>query len=182
MESKKVKISNESASEKTKEFASELDQEQHVVSKFLKVIGKGIDKHGIKKIMSVLVNMDVHNEFQSKGTDVLVDFICSEVINSYNKNKEDKICQDDLFKKEKRGDITLARKMVMILLKQFVDITPTRLGDFLGRSRQVIHIAMDEFDKLDPKIKQDCDFLDKHDAISKKIVLFIEKNKVDTKK
>ena len=182
MESKNSKISIESASEKTKEIYSELDQEQHFISKFLKVMSKVIDKHGMKKITAVLVNMDIHTEFENKGTSDLVNFISNEVVVNYNKNREDKISVKDLFKKEKRGDITLARKMVMILLKQFVDITPTKLGDYLGRSRQVIHLTMDEFKCLDPKIKQDCDFLDRHDAISKRVISYIEKNKVDLKK
>ncbi len=142
----------------------------------------GINKHGIEKITSVLVNMDINSYFETKGASDLVDFICSEVVNNYNKNREDKILVKDLFQKEKRGDVTLARKMVMILLNQFVSISPTKLGNFFKRSRQVIHLAIDEFEKLNPNIKQDSDFLDRHDAISKKIIAYQEINKLEVKK
>lgn len=163
------------------EYAS-LEENQNHISKFLRIMSKGIDKHGIKKITSILVNMDIHNEFERKGTSNLVDFICQQVVICYNKNREDKITVDDLFKKEKRGDCTLSRKMAIILLKQFVKISPTKLGEFFGRSRQVIHIASEEFKALNPKLVQDLDFLNKHDEISQKVVKYMEENSIDIKK
>ncbi len=163
------------------EYAS-LEENQNHISKFLRVMSKGIDKHGIKKITSILVNMDINAEFENKGTGNLVKFICDEVVICYNKNREDKITVADLFKKDKRGDCTLARKMAIILLKQFVKISPTKLGEFFHRSRQVIHIASEEFKALNPKLVQDLDFLNKHDEISQKVVLYMENNSIDIKK
>ncbi len=182
MENENTRISTESASENSKSIFTELDQNQHCISKFLKLMSSGINKHGIDKITSLLVDMDIHSDFETKGVKELVDFICNEVINNYNKNREEKILRKDLFQKEKRGDVTLARKMVMILLNQFVSIPPTKLGNYFKRSRQVIHLAIDEFEKLNPSIKQDCDFLDRHDAISKKVVAYQEINKLELKK
>lgn len=163
------------------EYAS-LEENQTHISKFLRVMSKGIDKHGIKKITSILVNMDIHAEFENKGTGDLVKFICNEVVICYNKNREDKISVEDLFKKDKRGDCTLARKMAIILLKQFVKISPTKLGEFFGRSRQVIHIASEEFKALNPKLVQDLDFLNKHDEISQKVIVYMENKSIDIKK
>ncbi len=182
MENDNSRISTESASENSKSIYAELDQNQHSISRFFKLVSSGINKHGIKKITSILVNMDIDSDFETKGTSDLVDFICNEVISNYNKNREDKILRKDLFQKEKRGDITLARKMVIILLNQFVSISPTKLGNYFKRSRQVIHLAIDEFEKLNHNIKQDCDFLDRHDAISKKIIAYQEINKLEVKK
>lgn len=174
--------SKEYASEKPKGVFSDLEENQHYISKFLKVMSKGIDKHGMKKITSILVNMDINSEFENKGTTDLVTFICDEVVICFNKKREDKIITKDLFKKEKRGDITLARKMAIILLSQYVGITPTKLGDFFGRSRQVIHTAIEEFKELNPKHKQDLDFLNKHDEISRKVSKYMEANNLDIKK
>lgn len=173
MENEKNRIPNEYAS---------LEENQSHISKFLRVMSKGIDRHGIKKITSILVNMDIHTEFENKGTADLVKYICEEVVTCYNKNREDKITVADLFKKDKRGDCTLARKMAIILLKQFVKVSPTKLGEFFGRSRQVIHIASEEFKGLNPKLVQDLDFLNKHDEISQKVIIYMENNSIDIKK
>jgi chromosomal replication initiation ATPase DnaA len=174
--------SKEYASNPTKNTINDLEENQNHISKFLRVMSKGIDKHGIKKITSILVGMDIHTEFENKGTTDLVQFICNEVVINYNKNREDKISAADLFKKEKRGDCTLARKMAIILLKQHVKITPTKLGDFFGRSRQVIHTAVEEFKALNPKLIQDLDFLNRHDDISQKVILYMEQNGLSSKK
>jgi len=176
------RIPNEYLLEKRKSSFSSLEDNQQSIAKFLKIMSKGIDKHGVKKITSILSSMDVSSEFENNGTSDLVDFICSEVISNYNNNRENKISTAELFKKEKRGDVTLARKMLMILLSQFVGMTPTRLGEFLGRSRQVVHTTMCEFKDLDPKHKQDLDFLNRHYAISNNVIAYIEKNKIDVKK
>jgi chromosomal replication initiation ATPase DnaA len=178
----KSKESNEYASNQIKSPYSDLEENQNHISKFLRVISKGIDRHGIKKITSILVGMDIHTEFENKGTTDLVQFICNEVVINYNKNREDKISVEDLFKKEKRGDCTLARKMAIILLKQHVKITPTKLGDFFGRSRQVIHTAVEEFKSLNIKLVQDLDFMNRHDDISQKVILYMEQNGLSSKK
>jgi chromosomal replication initiation ATPase DnaA len=174
--------SNEYASNTIKNIGLDLEENQNHISKFLKIISKGIDKHGMKKITTMLVGMDIHNEFEKTGTKDLVNFICGEVVSNYNKNREDKITTADLFNKDKRGDCTLARKMAIILLKQHVKITPTKLGEFFNRSRQVVHTAIEEFKALNPKLVQDLDFLNRHDDISQKVIRYMEENNLNPKK
>ena len=181
MEENKTRILIESESLKEDNESLEFEQHQNSIAKFLKIISKGLNRHGAKKIHSVLVNLDISSDFEKKGIDKLIKFICSETVDNFNKNKEERVYVKDIFEKDKRGDVTLARQMVMILLTQFVDITPTMLGQYLNRSRQVIHTAMARFKELDPKLSQDCDFLNRHDAISSKIILYMEKNHIKIK-
>src|ERR1035437_6716217 len=144
------------------------------IAEFFKMVEKGVRKHGVQKIASVLRSLDIQTEISSKHLDKLVKRICDSVVNDY---RVEKIKPHDLFNKTKRGEVTSARKMAIILLKQFLEISDDKLGKFFGRSRQVIHSTMQEFKDLNPKNKYDAMFLDRHDKISNEIMSFIEDGK-----
>lgn len=151
------------------------DSERSIdIADYLKASESAIRKHGINKVTSLLNNMDIQSEIQLLNKQSLVDFICDCIVNEF---KSDQVTKKDLFCKNKRGEVTLARKMTIVLIKQFLsELTDTQIGKFFGRTRQVIFYTMEEFKDMNPKNKQHAYFLTKHSSISKKIELFIEQN------
>src|SRR5277367_3194883 len=57
------------------------------IAEFFKMVEKGIRKHGVQKIASVLRNLDAQSEFTSKNLDILVKHICDCVVNEYRLEK-----------------------------------------------------------------------------------------------
>lgn len=145
------------------------------IADFLKISETAIRKHGLNKVASLLSNMDVQTEIQSLHKESLVNFICDCIVVEF---KSDNVTKRDLFFKTKRGDVTLARKMGIVLFKQFLsELNDTQIGNFFSRSRQVIFNTMEEFKAMNPKNKQHAYFLTKHYSICNKIEIFMEENK-----
>ena len=148
-----------------------LDISTKHISEFFKVLGKSISKHTPSKILSILKNLDVQTEFNNNKQDELVNYICECVANDYNVKVE------NLFNKKKRGDVTLARKMCIVVMKEFItDIGDTALADFFGRSRQVIFNSLDEHKKLDKDNRIDIHQLNRHTRICREIELYVQKS------
>lgn len=152
------------------------DNERSVdVADFLNISQYAIKKHGLNKVVAVLNNLDVQTEIQSMNKEKLADFICNCIIEEF---KSDRVVKKDLFNKNKRGDVTLARKMAIVLIKQFLsELSDKQIGNFFGRSRQVIFNTMEEFMEMNPKNRQHALFLQKHSVICRKVESFIEQNK-----
>jgi chromosomal replication initiation ATPase DnaA len=145
------------------------------VADFLNISQSAIKKHGLNRVITLLNNLDVQTEIQSLNKEKLVNFICDCVVIEF---KSDNVSKKDLFYKTKRGDVTLARKMAIVLIKQFLsELTDTQVGNFFGRTRQIIFNAMEEFKQMNPKNAQHAFFLTKYSIISRKVESFIEQNK-----
>lgn len=145
------------------------------VADFLNVSQSAIKKHGYTKVVAALNNLDVQTEIQTLNKENLVNFICDCIIEEF---KSDRVVRKDLFNRTKRGDVTLARKMAIVLIKQFLsELNDTQIGNYFQRSRQVIFNTMEEFKEMNPKNRQHAIFLKKHSIISGKIESFIEQNK-----
>ena len=145
------------------------------VADFLNVSQSAIKKHGYNKVVAALYNLDVQTEIQFHNKENLVHFICDCVIEEF---KSDRVVKKDLFSRTKRVDVTLARKMAIVLIKQFLsELNDTQIGSLFSRSRQVIFNTMEEFMEMNPKNKQHAFFLQKHSVICRKVEYFIEQNK-----
>jgi len=147
-------------------------KKNHVID-FFRVIERGVRHHGVEKITSALKNLDIQSYLQVNNLDVIVKYICECVAKDYKKNNVKEV---DLFHRKKRGEITSARKMAIILIKEFTNISDTKLARYFGRSRQIIFYTSQEFKDLDPKNKHDVLFLNRYDKLSRKIALFMKEN------
>jgi hypothetical protein len=147
-------------------------KKNHVID-FFRVIERGVRHHGVEKITSVLKNLDIQSYLQVNNLDVIVKYVCECVAKDY---KKDKVKEGDFFLKKKRGEITSARKMAIILIKESTNISDTKLARYFGRSRQIIFYTLQEFKDLNPTNKHDVLFLNRYDKLSRKIALFIKEN------
>ena len=147
-------------------------KKNHVID-FLRVIERGIRHHGVEKITSTLKTLDIQSYLQVNNLDVIVKYICESVANEY---KDNSVKESDLFHRKKRGDITSARKMAIILIKEFTSLSDTKLAGYFGRSRQIIFYTTQEFKELNATNKIDVLFLNRYDKLSRKIASFIKDN------
>ena len=141
------------------------------IREFFKIVEKGIRKHGVQKIASVLKTLDVESDFIKQKIDTVVKNICEAVICDYI---PEKVKIQDLFNKSRRGDVTVARKMTIILLKQHLNISDDKIGRLFGRSRQIVFYTLRDFKMLDPSNKFDIIFLSRYDRINNKVLEFID--------
>mgnify|MGYP001570564616 CR=1 FL=1 len=152
-----------------------MDSKNNVQSKINKVFSlmtKALKKIGYVELESVLKTLIVEEEFEEKKYDIIVNYILDCVVEEW---KDHKIKKEDLFQYEKRGEVTVVRKMAVILIKENIDISDTKLSTYFGnRCRQVVYGIMTEYRKMDIGDRFDSKFLEKHNRIKEKIVLFLE--------
>jgi hypothetical protein len=153
-------------------FDSDDKERSFSISEFLKISESAVRKHGIDKVTLVLSNLDIQTEIQNLDKEKLVNFIIESIINEF---KSDNITKRDLFFRSKRGEVALARKMCIVLMRQYLsELSDTQLGKYFGRTRQVIFYTMEEFKAMNPKNIQHAYFLKKHSNICDKVQAFIE--------
>ncbi len=152
-----------------------------IILDFVKVIERGVRRHGVDPITSAIENLDTQSYFQSESVKIksqnigeIANYICDVVILDF---KEDnlKVEKDELFrKKSKRGDVTLARKLSMILIKEFLDISDKKIAKFFGRTRQVVFYTFKEYKEMDIKNRVELKFLKRYNKLNKIISEFIK--------
>lgn len=131
----------------------------------------------VKHLRSVVVNHDLCISSYDDVAELIVD----NVVLDY---KPEGVKKEDLYKRSIRGKTTEARKMVIIILKDQLNLKDTHISNFFGRkSRMVAFSAIHEFKNMDPSDKnpQVRDFLARHKRISDKVLIDIGKLKTQQK-
>ncbi len=153
---------------------------QSIILDFVKVVERGVRRHGVDPITSAIENLDTQSYFKSESVKIksknngeIANYICDIVVLDFNEDNL-KIEKDELFrKKSKRGDVTLARKLSMILIKEFLDIPDKKIAKFFGRTRQVVFYTFKEFKQMDFKNRVELKFLKRYNKLNKVIADFI---------
>lgn len=153
-----------------------------IIIDFVSGIQRGLRRHGVEPVLSAIENLDTQSYFQSESIKIksrnigeIANYICDVVVSDF---KEDgvKIEKSELFSKtSKRGEVTLARKLSMILIKEFLEISDKKIAKFFGRARQVVFYAFKEFKNMDVKNRVDLKFLKRYNKLSKFISEFINR-------
>lgn len=118
------------------------------VVELLRVMQKGLSKYGIRKVTEKLKEIDIENSYENYKDvrDYIVDNVCLLM----------KVDREHLINKTKRGTVTTARKIAVVVIKKHFDISDENLAQyFKGRRRQVIYKIMKEFEQLDRENKVD---------------------------
>lgn len=135
------------------------------IEKFLVVVHKGIRKHGIKKILRSIQAIDFAEN--SAYHQEILDYIFKVVTEDFC------ITKDDLLRRDKRGVVTIARKIAIIIASENLAISDDNLAFQFQRVRQVIYNAKQEFKNLDRNDKFDKRFFERYDSINEKVVKYI---------
>lgn len=141
-------------------------EQEKDIEKFLVVVHKGIRKHGIKKILKSIQAIDFE-ENSAYHQDIL-DYIFKVVTEEFCITKE------DLLRREKRGVVTIARKIAIIIASENLAISDDNLAFQFQRVRQIVYNAKQEFKNLDRNDKLDKRFFERYDSINEKVVKYIE--------
>ena len=125
------------------------------VVELMRVMQKGVSKYGVRKVTDKIKEIDIEDSY-ANYTDVR-DFIIESVCILMNVKKE------QIINKGKRGHVTTARKIVIVVIKTHFDISDEELGRyFSGRTRQVIYKIMKEYERMDRDNKLDQNHFYKH--------------------
>lgn len=107
----------------------------------IKQISKGVKKHGIKKVISALKEINVLNSNDIKSS--TIEYIEKSVCNKIG------VPIDELFNFETRGEITIARKLCILLIRKHItDISDDEVANHYNRVRQVVHNIEKEYKSI----------------------------------
>ena len=139
-------------------------------------LSRGIKKHGIRRVIKSLkqINISDDDEVNYILIDTIEDSVCSKI----------GVPRDELYGFASRGEITIARKFCIILVRKFVaDVSDEMLANHYNRSRQVVHNTEKEFRllKSGKQNKFHIDFLSIYYQLEKEIEGFIKKFKKKSK-
>lgn len=104
----------------------------------IRQLSKGLRKHGVKKVVRALKEINIVSESEKRFA--LIDFIEKLVCDRLG------VPMDELFNFTTRGEITIARKFCILLIRNHIeDMSYDELGNHYNRSRQVVHNTEKEY-------------------------------------
>ena len=135
----------------------------------IRQLSKGLRKHGVRKVVRALKEISIVSENEKKFA--IIDFIEKLVCDKLG------VPMDELFNFVSRGEITIARKFCILLVKNHIeDISNDELGNHYNRTRQVIHNTEKEYRLLKEgkKNKFHIDFLSIYNELDLETKNFLE--------
>jgi len=115
-----------------------MNNEEKQLYELIRNLTKGLKRHGVRRVIKALKQMKIDNE--EDVTFSIVDFIENAVCSKIG------VPNDELFSFTSRGEITIARKFCMLLIRKFApNISAEELGNHFNRSRQIVHTTEKEF-------------------------------------
>lgn len=115
--------------------------ENKTIIDLLKAIDKGIKKHGIRKIVKTLRQIDTQTNNENYAE--IIDFIVTIVCESIDVEKP------QLYGFDARGNVTIARKLCILLFRKHLKFNDYDTAAHFNRNRQVTHITEIEFKNID---------------------------------
>jgi chromosomal replication initiation ATPase DnaA len=134
----------------------------------LRTVYRGVSKHGVEKVSQKIKDLDIEsfNGNYQEVRDFIIDRACILF----------RVTRDDIIGKDKRGQATVARKVVVTVIKKHFQISDESLASFFdGRSRQVVYNIMKEFEQMDRNDKLDYrNFFNYYDSIDAQATQYIK--------
>lgn len=135
----------------------------------LKNIQEGIRLYGVKELNSAISKTLYEKTDKAEEIEFILDTVCAEFnLSRYN-----------LIKSKKHGYVQKARKIIFCLLYFDVGLSLREIGTIFGKYVRSVAIAIENYKKINLKIKQDKEFSElyiKHQEIFKEFVK--QKNKI----
>lgn len=143
------------------------------IAEILTLFSKGQKVLGSKeKFKDAVSRLIVSSEVTVKNYESLINYILDCVIHEWRKHK---IKKEDLLKPNKRGEVMIAKKMAILLVKQQIEIGNEELSRYFGTStRQTIHKIMQEYSCMNKKYNEHATFIERYERIQVKVLTFIK--------
>jgi len=133
------------------------------VISLVKRLAKTIKKHGVKKVVAALDELNTEEGF-IEAHNALIKYIIKETSASFQ------VKPDDLKRKNIRGTTVEARSMCFILLKKHLDLKHTDIsGVFGSRNHSLVSNAIKAFSNMDYDVKMDRKFIEIFREVDKKV-------------
>jgi len=142
--------------------------EEKELYELIRNLTKGLKRHGIRKVTKALKQINLDNEDEVNFS--IIDFIENAVCTKLG------VPKDEIFGFKSRGEITIARKFCILLVRRFIsNISDEELGNHYNRSRQVVHTTEKELRllKSGKKNKFHIDFISIYDDLEIQTEKFI---------
>lgn len=151
-------------------------KEEQEFYELIRIISKGLKKHGMKKVINALkkINLDNEEEVNYSITDFIEKSVCINI----------GVPRAELYGFDTRGEITVARKLCMLLIRKYIpEISDDELGGHYNRSRQVVFNTEKEFRtlKIGKANKFHIDLIELYNSLDKEISTYIKSLKKSRK-
>ncbi len=132
-----------------------------------KVFARAVGKHEPRKITDKLKEIDIEDGCQNyqKVRDFVLENVCSLM----------NVTKDEVITKGKRGTVTVARRIAIVVIKLNFDISDEDLARFFnGRARQVVYKIMKDYKTLQRDNKTDQkNFFCHFDIVNQKTIEYL---------
>jgi hypothetical protein len=147
-------------------------KEEKELYELIRNLSKGIKRHGIRKIIKALKQISIsdEDEFNNSIIDAIEVSVCAKI----------GVPRDELYGFATRGEITIARKICILLIRKFIpDIGDELVGNHYNRSRQVVHNTEKEFRSLHvgKQNKFHEEYINLHNELQAELYLYMEELK-----
>lgn len=132
-------------------------------------LSKGLRKHGVKKVIRTLKEINIVDD--SDRNFAIIDYVENLVCKTIG------VPIEELFNFTTRGEITIARKLCILIIRQNIqNISDDELANHYNRSRQVVHNTEKEFKLLleGKKNQFHIDFLSIYNQLNEETKKFVK--------
>ncbi len=153
------------------EATQQKDSKTNVILDFFRIVERSVHNHSVEKVVTTLRKLDIQSALENKNHEILVEYIIEAVLQEF---ASDEVKRKQLFEKTERGEVTVARKLCMILMKEFTKMSNAKIGMYFGgRSRQIVFNVAKEYEEKDHMHRSDLSFLNRYTRLSKKVEYFM---------
>lgn len=136
---------------------------EHELTSVIRRFAKTLKKHGVKKVVAVLDELNSEDSFIKKNKS-LINFIIKETTLSFNVSKQ------DLQRKNIRGVAVDARSMCFVLIKIHLDLKHKDIASLFGsNNHSLVSNALKTHRNLDNSINYEKSIINKFEIINDKV-------------
>ncbi len=135
------------------------------VTVLLKNIQEGIRLYGVKELNEAIINALYKKTDKGEEIEYVLSCICEEY----------KVTRRNLIK-SKRHYNQKARQMAYCILYLDIGLSLRQVAAIFGKYVRSVAVAIENYRKLNPKIKTDKEFIDLYKNFQQKILLHLNKN------
>jgi hypothetical protein len=153
-------------------------KDERELYELIRNLSRGIKKHGIRKVIKSLKQINFLADEEDNINYTLIDQIESTVCAKIG------VPRDELYGFASRGEITIARKFCILLIRKFIrNMSDELVATQYNRSRQVVHNTEKEFRtiKSGKQNKFHLDLLSLYAELENEIQKFIDNSKKSKK-
>ncbi|MEK6884166.1 MAG: hypothetical protein AABY22_31340 [Nanoarchaeota archaeon] len=161
-------------------MTEKLENQSELIEIFNLLI-KGVSSLGATNFKSAINSVILSKELSFQNYNTVIEYILDSIIYEW---REHKVTRDQLFLMNQRGEVVIARKIAILLIKYHIDIHDKTIAGFFGfketkkHGLKIIGKMVTWYNSLDKNNKIDIVYIEKHDKLKMQVMKFIDTLKV----